>query len=785
MEWVDFIFKMSLSGSILFLVIIMFRPITKKLFSDTWHYYMLVLTMCIFILPIGSLVTLPKIVDYKVPVPTETVSRIMEVNKISKIQSTDNEKITQEENENIATDNNQTVIEESKQAPSYMLSMAEIILGIWVIGMLLFLGREIYVYQSFYKSLKAMSDEVEEGSYLYLALENCKRALNINKKIIVKESIKIKSPMIAGIFNPIIIIPKMEYSENKLEMIFAHELIHYKRKDLIVKIFALIVNIINWFNPIAYIIRSNINVVCELSLDEQMVKNLDKSKRKYYGEVILELIEYSQNRSLIIGTSVCKSRKELEKRLKKIIYFQKSKKIIAILSLIAAILFTSTSVFAANNITANSSNKLEEGSVMTKVNDFAVFVADDGLYMSELKENNPVKLDEGVQIKKPEISKDGFYVAYTKDDNLFLCNISTKEKQEIAKGIEAYNFDSKGEVIYSTKNTGMSMYSTTTKKSIDIISNEYKYYNIYCDSKNKVYANKKLEYKEGNDSYSKSLGIISFDLDSNTEKLILESKEAGNDEIGEDYTNSQMLASIGTIPTIYGLSNDDKYIYIWNKPNSGSMSSDITEFIVYDVQNNKLIEGETNENNADSSKDNNIYGLAYKDNISQNPLDSKLIAVNAGQYRDMFNNKALGVFNIDTNKFVNLLPENQVSMTPSYSKDGKSILYSSSNKLEYKNDKENLLKTWQSTPHNIYEINLENQKVTQLTNGKYFDFMPVDLENNEVLFVRADGDSFSLMKTKDGVETKLGDSLSFQKAYTNTWYYGHYKTEMVIDVFAK
>ena len=39
--------------------------------------------------------------------------------------------------------------------------------------------------------------------------------------------------------------------------------------------------------------------------------------------------------------------------------------------------------------------------------------------------------------------------------------------------------------------------------------------------------------------------------------------------------------------------------------------------------------------------------------------------------------------------------------------------------------------------------------------------MPKYLSNNEILFVRGDGDSFSLWKTKDGVETKLGDSLSF------------------------
>ncbi|WP_459480563.1 hypothetical protein [Clostridium saccharoperbutylacetonicum] len=62
--------------------------------------------------------------------------------------------------------------------------------------------------------------------------------------------------------------------------------------------------------------------------------------------------------------------------------------------------------------------------------------------------------------------------------------------------------------------------------------------------------------------------------------------------------------------------------------------------------------------------------------------------------------------------------------------------------------------------------------------------MPKYLLNNEILFVREDGDSYSLWKTKDGVETKLADNLNFKSnSYTNTWYYGHYETEQVVDLF--
>ncbi|BCZ48277.1 hypothetical protein psyc5s11_43440 [Clostridium gelidum] len=447
--------------------------------------------------------------------------------------------------------------------------------------------------------------------------------------------------------------------------------------------------------------------------------------------------------------------------MKSIVYFKKSRKLMFGISLMATIVLASTGVFATNTITSNSTIKPDE---------FAVFVSNDGLYMSDLKENKPVKLDEGVaEIKLPIISRDGLYVAYTKRDVLYVCNIKTNEKVEVAKDTESYDWDAKNELIYSTKNTGMSMYNTSTKKSTDIINNEYKYYNIKCDSKTKIYANKEFEYTEGKNLNSKALGIISYDLDNKTEKLILEGKTGTDEDFEGKETNAQMFESLGSTPNVSKISNDDKYIYIWNKPKAGSMSADITEYTVYDISNNKFIEF-----NNDSA-----YALAYKDNISQNPVNSNLVALNSGIYRDMFSNKTLGILNTENNTFTNLLPENQVSMTPSYSKDGKNILYSAGLQL-YANEKSYPLKEWKSEPHNIYEVNAETQKITQITNGKYFDFMPTYLSNNEILFVRGDGDSFSLWKTKDGVETKVGDSL-----YANSWYYGHYKTEMIMDVFTK
>jgi beta-lactamase regulating signal transducer with metallopeptidase domain len=698
--------------------------------------------------------------------PMENSSKILNLNKVNTLQEDENNnKQVSDKNNNkqITVSNNVNNLEKSTIISK--LLKGEMLFYIWILGAIIFISKEAYISTSFYKKLNGISNIIEEESILEV-LETSKKKLNIKRKILLKECEDIKSPMITGIIVPVITIPKINHDLDKLEIILYHELIHFKRKDLWIKMVALFANMINWFNPIIYIIRNKINIICELSLDEQLIKNMDKSKRKYYGEIILELIEYSQNESLALGASVCKSRKELETRLKNIVFFKKSKKIIVGISLLVTMFFTSTSVFAANTVLGQNSNPL----IKIKTTEFAVFVANDGLYMSELKDNNPILLDKSEKIKLPKISKDGLYVAYTKEDSLYICNIKTHEIYEVAQNIESYDWNNLGNLIYSDKNPGISMYNTNTKSSVNLINNEYNYFNINCDSKNKIYANKSLISSNGETQTIKPIGIISYDLDSKKENIILESKQGTNKEIGEKYTISELFESLGSTPTVAKISTDDRYMYIYNMAKSGSVSADATEFAVYDLINNKFIEN------------NNMITLAYKDNISQDPIDSRFIAVNNGEGREMYSNKNLGIYNLENNTFTNLIPDDQVSMMPDYSEDGRDIIYSGTEKL--KDNELGKISDWFNQPHHIYSVNVDTKKVTQITNNNSCDFMPKYLLNDEILFVRQAGDSYSLWKTKDGIETKLADSVDFDsKDYTNSWYYGHYDTENVIDVF--
>eukprot|EP00831_Metopus_contortus_P019646 TRINITY_DN18546_c0_g1_i2.p2 TRINITY_DN18546_c0_g1~~TRINITY_DN18546_c0_g1_i2.p2 ORF type:complete len:137 (-),score=25.75 TRINITY_DN18546_c0_g1_i2:39-410(-) len=75
---------------------------------------MLVITLVVFVLPIESFVTLPRIINYKVPVPIETINEITQNNYISNIKQDDNKKVVKGTKRQKVVDKDDTFFNEVK-----------------------------------------------------------------------------------------------------------------------------------------------------------------------------------------------------------------------------------------------------------------------------------------------------------------------------------------------------------------------------------------------------------------------------------------------------------------------------------------------------------------------------------------------------------------------------------------------------------------------------------------------------------------------------------------------
>jgi beta-lactamase regulating signal transducer with metallopeptidase domain len=97
-------------------------------------------------------------------------------------------------------------------------------------------------------------------------------------------------------------------------------------------------NAVYWFNPAAYLLNKQLNLLCELSRDEKVVQDMDTESRRLYGETLLAMLEYGvMQRNVVCTSSFCNSKKYMKSRLVNLMNVKKTKKSMMALSLVAAI----------------------------------------------------------------------------------------------------------------------------------------------------------------------------------------------------------------------------------------------------------------------------------------------------------------------------------------------------------------------------------------------------------------------------------------------------------------
>lgn len=99
----------------------------------------------------------------------------------------------------------------------------------------------------------------------------------------------VETPMLCGLLRPRILLPEREWDSEDLMWILRHESAHWKRGDLWIKHFSLLINGIYWWNPVVYWLRRQWSRDLELRCDERVVHGLGPRERIRYGETLLRL----------------------------------------------------------------------------------------------------------------------------------------------------------------------------------------------------------------------------------------------------------------------------------------------------------------------------------------------------------------------------------------------------------------------------------------------------------------------------------------------------------------
>ena len=264
---------LSLFGFGITAVLLVLKPITAKKLPARWQYCVWVAVLISMVLPAYKLI------------PKKEAQRLSEIPKNQTVQTQQPQ--TQEKNTPDTVISYDTPIEyrEVNLSPKIQIRLFDLIAYIWSAGALIFLLAVIISYLRFLCRKRKNSVIISDNKIF----SEVKNELKISKHIGLKAAADIKSPMLVGVLFPTVYIPCREIPDDNMRMVLLHELTHYKRKDLLVKWFAILVNAVHWFNPLCYLACANLSEACEVSCDMSVTKNMPEDEQKLYMQTILNL----------------------------------------------------------------------------------------------------------------------------------------------------------------------------------------------------------------------------------------------------------------------------------------------------------------------------------------------------------------------------------------------------------------------------------------------------------------------------------------------------------------
>ena len=321
---------MSLVGSVLTGIISLFRPITKKIFGYSWHYYIWLCVLFVMLIPVRFNIN-----------PTTAPSIIT--------QTAQTEQTAQQTSVGNQPETVENVIQtDTAQKPQVLQKVfgiwnrivynrVSILAWLWLIGAILLILLNIARYISLNVKIRKNGEIIslsEIGEYT-------------NRKINVRVWESIASPFMTGVIKPTLTLPKAKLSDEQLHNILCHEMTHFKRRDILYKCFAEFVKCVHWFNPVIWYVTRQIATECEISCDMAVTKNMSDSEEMSYINTILSLLPMGKSKQLPLTTQMASSKKILKRRFIMIKNKKTTSRFMSVISAVIAVAMLSTTVFAS------------------------------------------------------------------------------------------------------------------------------------------------------------------------------------------------------------------------------------------------------------------------------------------------------------------------------------------------------------------------------------------------------------------------------------------------------
>ena len=218
--------------------------------------------------------------------------------------------------------------------------------GIWLAGAAAAAVIFAAAHWRFVSAARRRSDPVgEEERDLSECLDACRAELGVRTPVDLRISAHVSSPAVLGLRKPVILVPRVlvgRLGREEWACIFAHELIHVKRRDALWNALMAAFAAAHWFNPLAWIACRAMREDQELACDAALIRRVDPVR---YGHTLMRVAELQAARGSHAAVSFLAGRTKSALRRMEMLFTKKR----AMLTLLAALCIAAVSGVAATS----------------------------------------------------------------------------------------------------------------------------------------------------------------------------------------------------------------------------------------------------------------------------------------------------------------------------------------------------------------------------------------------------------------------------------------------------
>lgn len=215
-----------------------------------------------------------------------------------------------------------------------------------------------------YRLNRRLADNIPEDDPVVVRAYRkvCGRLGILPGTLALSRNVEIPMPCIIGWRHPEVVLPERDYTQEELELVFFHELSHYKHKDLKFKAISVFVMMVHCFNPAAWLLLRKVNFWSECMADASALEASGNLRHiKPYFDNIVDLIPVdrkSQLDSAFIST-LCRSKKMMDRRvdfMQKYRIMKSAGKVVTAAVALAFVLASGTTAYASGKTVADLHN---------------------------------------------------------------------------------------------------------------------------------------------------------------------------------------------------------------------------------------------------------------------------------------------------------------------------------------------------------------------------------------------------------------------------------------------